>query len=111
MSSYGEQKKAWAREWAHRRADFLKGRLLDILVQPVPGSNGFWWECPVCGELGSEIASEGPARTAGRGHMQTHVTDDDYETLEDLKVTTMPENLLTPYQRRRRDAVLESRAE
>lgn len=105
MSSYGEQKKAWASEWALMRKEFLEGRLLDVLVQPVPGSTGVWWECPVCGALGSEVTRESLAQTAGRGHMQTHVTSEDHEALEDLKVLRMPPSLLSPFQRQRREAL------
>lgn len=105
MSSYGEQKKAWAREWALMRKEFLEGRLLDVLVQPAPGGTGVWWECAVCGALGSEVVRESLAQTAGRGHMQTHVTSEDHEALEDLKVLRMPSNLLSPFQRQRREAL------
>ena len=93
---------AWAKQWAQLRKEFLSGRLLDVLVQPAPGGEGYWWECPVCGALGSEVKRESTALKAGRGHMQTHVTPEDLEALEDLKVTNMPEQLLTPFQRERR---------
>ena len=95
-------RRAWAKQWAQLRKEFLSGRLLDVLVQPAPGGEGYWWECPVCGALGSEVKRESTALKAGRGHMQTHVTPEDLEALEDLKVTNMPEQLLTPFQRERR---------
>lgn len=96
-------RRAWAKQWAQLRKEFLSGRLLDVLVQPAPGGEGCWWECPVCGALGSEVKRESTALKAGRGHMQTHVTDKDLEALEDLKVSNMPEQLLTAFQRERRD--------
>lgn len=37
MSTYGEQKKAWASEWAKIRKDYLSGKLLDVTVLPVGG--------------------------------------------------------------------------
>lgn len=101
MPSYGEQKKAWA----HLRREFLTGRLADAVV--FPAEDGHRWECPFCGESGSVVKTEARALAAGRGHMQTHVSDEDREALEDLKVTRMPENLLTPFQRNRR-ATLEN---
>lgn len=97
-----ESKQAWAKRWALMRKDFLDGKLLDVLVQPVPGGSGYWWECPVCGQLGSEVKSEKLAHTAGRGHMQTHVTAEDEDELERMKVLNMPVHLLTPYQRDKR---------
>lgn len=106
MSSYGEKKKAWARKWAGMRNEYLDGKLLDAVVLPA-GDNTVRWECPLCGDHGSRVTSEKLAQTAGRGHMQTHVTAEDHEALENLKVLNMPEELLTPFQRRRRDALLE----
>lgn len=106
MSSYGEKKKAWARKWALMRKEYLDGKLLDAVVLPI-GDGAVRWECPLCGEHGSLVESEKLAQTAGRGHMQTHVTAEDHEALENLKVLNMPEELLTPFQRRRRDALLE----
>lgn len=105
ITPYGEQRKAWAREWSRLRREFLEGRLADAVVFPV--EDGHRWECPFCGESGSVVKTEARALTAGRGHMQTHVSDEDREALEDLKVTRMPENLLTPFQRNRR-ATLEN---
>lgn len=32
--SYGEQKKAWAREWAQLRREFLDGKVLDAVALP-----------------------------------------------------------------------------
>lgn len=101
--TYGQRKKAWASRWALMRREYLDGRLLDALV--LPDGDGVRWECPLCGEHGTTITSERLAVTAGRGHMNVHVSDEDREALEDLKVTTMPEDLLTPFQRRRRDAL------
>lgn len=106
MSLYGEKKKAWARKWAGMRKEYLDGKLLDAVVLSA-GDNTVRWECPLCGDHGSQVSSEKLAQTAGRGHMQTHVTAEDHEALENLKVLNMPEELLTPFQRRRRDALLE----
>ncbi|WP_130866921.1 hypothetical protein [Acidipropionibacterium timonense] len=90
MSTYGEQKKAWAKQWAKLRRDYLSGRLADAIVLPAEG--GYRWDCPFCGRHGSTVTSEALATTAGRGHMQQHVSDNDDEALEDLKVTRMPES-------------------
>lgn len=103
MSTYGEQKKAWASEWAKIRKDYLSGKLLDVTVLPVGGGPAVRWECPICGETGSPVASEKLALTAGRGHTNVHVSPEDLQELEDMKVLRMPENLLSPYQRRRRE--------
>lgn len=108
MTTYAEQKKAWAREWALMRKEYLQGRVLDALVIDAPGMIGVRWECPICGDLGSTVTSEKLAQTAGRGHMQTHISREDSEALEDLKVTRMPEQLLTRYQRERRNQLLAS---
>lgn len=105
MPGATDDRKEWAREWAHLRREFLAGHLLDAVVLPVPDTGGVRWECPVCGELGSTLTNEKQAATAGRNHMQVHVSDEDYEALEDLKVSRMPEHLLTPFQRRRRDGL------
>ncbi|KAG9060519.1 hypothetical protein L860_000108 [Cutibacterium granulosum DSM 20700] len=43
------------------------------------------------------------ATTAGRNHAQTHISADDRAALDALKVTYMPEALLTPSQRALRD--------
>lgn len=99
--SYGELKKAWAREWAQLRREYLDGKVLDAVV--LPSLNGVRWECPICGAVGTDVTNTKLATTAGRNHMQTHISDDDYEALEALKVTRMPESLLTPYQRALRD--------
>ena len=101
MSTYGEQKKAWAREWARLRREYLDGKVLDAVV--LPSGAGVRWECPVCGAVGTDVTNSRLATTAGRNHMQTHISDDDREALEALKVTHMSEALLTPYQRNLRD--------
>lgn len=81
--SYGEQKKAWAREWAQLRREFLDGKVLDAVI--LPSGPGVRWECPVCGEVGTVVSQSRLATTAGRNHMQTHISDDDREALEALK--------------------------
>lgn len=103
MSTYGEQKKAWASEWAKIRKDYLSGKLLDVTVLPVDEGPAVRWECPICGETGPPVVSEKLALTAGRGHTNVHVTPEDLQELEDMKVLGMPENLLSLYQRRRRE--------
>lgn len=105
MSTYGEKKKAWASEWAKLRKGYLSGKLMDVLVLPVDDSTSVRWECPVCGEAGTPVASEKLALTAGRGHMNVHVTPEDIQELEDMKVRQMPPELLSPFQRRRRDEI------
>ncbi|MDN6746573.1 MAG: hypothetical protein L0L93_06190 [Brevibacterium sp.] len=103
MSTYGEKKKAWASEWAKMRKEYLSGKLMDVLVLPIDGGPSVRWECPACGETGTPVASEKLALTAGRGHMNVHVTPEDIQELEDMKVLRMPPELLSPFQRRRRD--------
>lgn len=103
MSTYGQKKKAWASEWAKLRKEYLSGKLMDVLVLPVSGGTSVRWECPACGETGTPVASEKLALTAGRGHMNIHVTPEDIQALEDMKVRRMPPELLSPFQRRRRD--------
>ena len=66
---------------------------------------GVRWECPVCGVVGTVVSQSRLATTAGRNHMQTHISDDDREALEALKVTRMPESLLTPSQHALRDQI------
>ena len=44
----------------------------------------------------------------GNGHVQTHTSQEDLDALEDIKVLRMPEELLTRYQRDKRDELLES---
>ena len=83
MSTYGEQKKAWAREWARLRREYLDGKVLDAVV--LPSGAGVRWECPVCGAVGTDVTNSRLATTAGRNHMQTHISDDDREALEALK--------------------------
>lgn len=41
MSTYGEQKKAWASEWAKIRKDYLSGKLLDVIALTVGGGRLF----------------------------------------------------------------------
>ena len=105
MSTYGQKKKAWASEWAKLRKEYLSGKLMDVLVIPVDGDTSVRWECPVCGEARTPTASEKLALTAGRGHMNVHVTPEDIQELEDMKVLRMPPELLSPFQRRRRDEI------
>ena len=94
-------RKEWPRTWARLRREYLDGKVLDAVV--LPSGAGVRWECPVCGAVGTEVTNSRLATTAGRNHMQTHISDDDREALEALKVTHMPEALLTPYQRNLRD--------
>ena len=98
-------KKGWQRKWALLRREYLDGKVLDAFL--VDQSGGVRWECPICGEIGKTLKSQKLARVAGRGHMQTHISDEDYEALEDMKVLNMPEHLQTRYQRARRDSLLE----
>jgi hypothetical protein len=103
--TWGRTKKAWASQWASMRNEFLQGKVLDAFLVEVDG--GIRWECPVCGELGKTLKSKKLAMNAGRVHAKTHISDEDYAALEDLKVLNMPEVLLTRYQRARRDELLE----
>ena len=98
-------RKEWSRTWARLRREYLDNDR--AIVGPVvmagiePGT--VRWECPVCGDIGSDTWSASQAEAHGRVHMQTHISDDDHAALEALKVTHMPEALLTPYQRNLRD--------
>ncbi|WCC79412.1 hypothetical protein O6R08_07750 [Cutibacterium equinum] len=103
MSTYGEQKKAWTREWSRLRREYLNGKVLDAVV--LPSGAGVRWECPICGAVGTDVANTKLATTAGRNHAQTHISADDRAALEALKVTHMPEELLTPSQRTLRDQI------
>ncbi|MGK2350783.1 hypothetical protein [Cutibacterium sp. V947] len=85
------------RAWTRLRREYLDGKILDAVV--LPSGAGTRWECPVCGEVGTNVTSSRLATTAGRNHMQTHISADDHTTMEALKVTHIPEALLTPYQR------------
>lgn len=105
MASWGERKKAWSSRWQQLRREYLQGRLIDALVYECEAGK-YRWECPVCGESGTAVTSEKLATTAGRGHAQRHISSEDFETLEDLKVLHMPADLLTAYQRRRREALV-----
>lgn len=104
-----ERYQAWQREWAAIRNEYLEGRLPEVAVVPVLLKPGYVrWECSVCDELGSDVSEELEARSlmAARGHAQVHITPEDDEALEQLKVLRMPEDLLTPFQRRLRDELL-----
>lgn len=69
MSTYGDLKKAWAREWTRLRREYLDGKVLDAVVLPSrTGVRG--GECPVCGAVGTDVTSSRLATTAGRNHMQ-----------------------------------------
>lgn len=58
--------------------------------------------------MGSALRSETRAESMGNGHVQTHASQEDLEALEDIKVLRMPEELLTRYQRDKRDELLEN---
>jgi hypothetical protein len=47
------------------------------------------------------------AEQAATGHVSSHVSEEDREVLEEMKVTMMPWELLTPYQRARKRRVEE----
>jgi len=68
MSTYGDLKKAWAREWTRLRREYLDGKVLDAVV--LPSRTGVRGECPVCGAVGTDVTSSRLATTAGRNHMQ-----------------------------------------
>lgn len=110
MVDYGADAKEWKKVWAKTRAEFLDGRILDAIILPAPNDDGVRWECPICGEHGKASRSEKQAAATGRKHMQTHITAADRLALEDLKVTKMPTQLLTPYQHHRR-VLLEQKQE
>lgn len=57
----------------------------------------------------SGMRSESCAESMGNGHVQTHASQEDLDALEDIKVLRMPEELLTRYQRDKRDELLKSR--
>lgn len=56
-------------------------------------------ECEAQGEASLSWSRAGQAAT---GHVSSHVSAGDREVLEDMKVTMMPWELLTPHQRARK---------
>lgn len=99
-------RREWTSRWGKLRREFLEGRLPMPEVLPVPGTeNRWWWSCTECEEVGSEVTSEAMATTTAANHAQQHPSAADVEALEALKVTLMPEALLSPYQRSFRDAL------
>lgn len=56
--------------------------------------------------MGAALRSETRAESMGNGHVQTHASQEDLDALEDIKVLRMPEELLTRYQRDKRDELL-----
>ena len=44
MSTYGDLKKAWAREWTRFRREYLDGKVLDAVV--LPSRTGVRGGCP-----------------------------------------------------------------
>lgn len=58
--------------------------------------------------MGAALRSETRAELMGNGHVQTHASQEDLDALEDIKVLRMPEELLTRYQRDKRDELLEN---
>ena len=102
--------KAWQREWALIRREFLAGKLPVPVVAQVSSSesDGYRWECPECSAVGAALRSETRAESMGNGHVQTHASQEDLDALEDIKVLRMPEELLTRYQRDKRDELLEN---
>lgn len=101
MSTYGDLKKAWAREWTRLRREYLDGKVLDAVV--LRSRTGVRGECPVCGAVGTDVTSSRLATTAGRNHMQNPHQRRRPRRPDALKVTYMPEALLTPSQRALRD--------
>lgn len=59
--------------------------------------------------MGAALRSETRAESMGNGHVQTHASQEGLNALEDIKVLRMPEELLTRYQRDKRDELLKSR--
>lgn len=100
--------KQWQREWAQIQRDFLDGKLPVPMVTQVTSSpaDGYRWECPACDEIGTPVKSASRAEVAGNGHVQIHASQEDLEALEKMKVLRMPEELLTKYQRERRDELI-----
>ena len=101
MSTYGDLKKAWAREWTRLRREYLDGKVLDAVV--LPSRTGVRWECLVCGAVGTDVTSSRLATTAGRNHMQNPHQRRRPRRPGRPQVTYMPEALLTPSQRALRD--------
>lgn len=58
---------------------------------------------------GAALRSETRAESMGNGHVQPHASQEGLDALEDIKVLRMPEELLTRYQRDKRDELLKSR--
>lgn len=103
--------KEWQREWAQIQCDFLNGTLPVPRVAQVTSSpsDGYRWECPECGESGTAVKSVSRAEVAGSGHVRVYASQEDVEDLEKMKVFQMSEELLTGYQRARRDVFIASK--
>ena len=101
----------WDRQWAHFRNEYIAGKFPPPIVAQVTASpaDGWRWECSECSD-GGFGRSEKEAESRGRGHTQTHISSDLREELEDLKVQMMPDNLLTFFQRSRREELQKGKA-
>lgn len=90
------------------RAEYLADKLPDFVLHPAEDSGDEWyWECLECEAQGEALLSWSRAEQAATGHVSLHVSEEDREVLEDMKVTMMPWELLTPYQRARKRRVEE----
>lgn len=100
--------RAWSRKWMKIRAEYLADKLPDFVLHPAEASRNEWyWECLECEAQGETSLSWARAEQAATGHVSSHVSEGDREILEDMKVTMMPWELLTPYQGARKSRVEE----
>lgn len=96
----------WSRKWMQIRLEYLADKKPEYVVEPIENSMDQWlWECLGCGAQGEVGMSWSRAEQAAAGHVNSHVSEEDHEILEDMKVTMMPPELLTPYQRARKRLV------
>lgn len=100
--------RAWSRKWMQIRSEYLADKLPDFALHPGGESMDEWyWECLECEAQGEASMDWSRAELAATKHVSSHVSEQDREVLEDMKVTMMPSQLLTPYQRARKRQVEE----
>ncbi|HEY4558206.1 MAG TPA: hypothetical protein VIG82_08470 [Enteractinococcus sp.] len=101
-------KRAWSKKWMTIRAEYLEGKLPDFALHPAEEApDQYYWECLECETVGQATLSWARAELAATGHVSSHVSAEDREILEDMKVTMMPPELLTIHQRARKRAIEE----
>lgn len=102
--------RVWAKQWMKIRAEYLEGKLADFALHPAADDpDQYYWDCHECEAVGQATLSWAKAELAATGHVSSHVSEEDWEILEDMKVTMMPAELLTRHQRARKRVIEERR--